>query len=166
MNGLRRFSVLISLLTATAGSSAAEMPPQDRAAIERIIGAKGTYVSDDAVYKIVLPREAATVVQDYQTLSPNFGLNSWAAFSSAIHESALLSGEFLLLNDEVSPVLSAALDAGLETTGLAVSSVFDGPRLYTFDVFGRGVLPNPGLCISEGARGDSSRPPSVGIAAL
>src|SRR5215472_9820459 len=109
MNGLRNFVALIALLIATAGRSAAEVPLQYRVAIDKIIGAKGTYVSDDAVYKVVLPREAATIVQDYQTLSPNFGLNSWAAFSSAIHEPAVLAGEFLLLNDEVNPVVSAAL---------------------------------------------------------
>jgi hypothetical protein len=125
-------------LTALAGRSAADIPPQDRAAIDGIIGSKGTYVSDEGTYKIVLPREAATIVQDYQKLSPNIGLNSWAAFSSAIHEPALLVGEFLLLDDEVNPVLSAALDAGLEVTGLAASSVFDGPRMHTLDVSGRG----------------------------
>ena len=70
---------------------------------------------------MVLPTEAATSVQKYQTLSPDLGLNSWAAFTSAIHDPAVLTGEFLLLEDEVKPVLSAALEAGLDVTRLSAS---------------------------------------------
>lgn len=58
-------------------SSIAEVPEQARVAIDRIIGGKGAYIADEGVYKVVLPREEATIVQDYQTLSPNIGLNSW-----------------------------------------------------------------------------------------
>jgi len=130
--------VVIVFLTTLAATSAADVPPQDRAAIDRIIGVKGIYAPDDGTYKIVLPRDAATIVPNHQKLSPNFGLNSWAAFSSGIHESAILAGEFVLLDDEVNPVISAALDAGLEVTGLAASAVFDGPCRHTLNVSGRG----------------------------
>src|SRR5205823_4718293 len=130
-------SVLLSILFVVPLAAAQrEVPPQERDSIDRIIGGKGTFVPDEGAYKVILPREAATIVQDYQTLSPNLGLNSWAAFSPAIHEEAVLTGQFLLLDNEVNSVLSAALDAGLEVTGLASSSVFDGPRLYTLDVSG------------------------------
>ncbi|MCU1252783.1 MAG: protein of unknown function LppY and LpqO, partial [Edaphobacter sp.] len=81
----------------------------------------------------------ATVVLDYQTLSPNFGLNSWVSFISAVHHEALLSGQLLLLEDEVNPVMTAVLNAGLEINGLADSSTFDGPRLKTLDVTGVGT---------------------------
>ena len=109
-------------------SSMAEVPEQNRITIDRIIGAKGTYASDEGVYKIVLPREAATIVWDYQTLSPNIGLNTWVAFTSAVHYEALLTGQFLLLEDEVDPVMTAALDSGFNITGLSDGSVFGGPR--------------------------------------
>lgn len=118
----------------------ADVSPQDRAVIDRAIGAKGVFVPDDGVYKVVLPREAATIFQDYQTLSPNLGLNSWAGFNSAIHKDAIMSGQFLLLDDEVNPVISVALDAGLDITGLAAVAIFEGPRLYTLDVSGRGTF--------------------------
>jgi hypothetical protein len=60
-------SVSAILLTTTA---TAEVPQQERAAIDRIIGGRGSYAADDGCYKVELPREAATIVQDYQTLSP------------------------------------------------------------------------------------------------
>jgi hypothetical protein len=115
-----------------------EVPENTRTSIDRIIGGKGAYIADEGVYKLVLPREEATIVQDYQTLPPNLGLNSWVAFASAVHQEALLTGQFLLLEDEVDRVLTAALNASLDVTGLADSSLFDGPRLKTLDVTGVG----------------------------
>jgi hypothetical protein len=44
---------------------------------------------------------------DEETMSPNLGFNSWVAFTSATHEAATVAGEFLLLEDEVNPVLAA-----------------------------------------------------------
>jgi len=86
------------------------------------------------VYKLVLPREEATIVWDYQTLSPNLGLNSWAAFKPGIHDQAMLTGELLLLDDEVDSVISAAIAAGLDVTGLGSSSIFNGPHLDALDI--------------------------------
>jgi len=60
------------------------------------------------------------------------------AFAPAVHYGALLTGQFLLLEDEVNDVLTAALDAGLGVTGLAAMTSFDGPRLHKLDVTGRG----------------------------
>lgn len=110
----------------------------DRRVIDQIIGAKGIVVADENVYKFVLPREAATIVQDYQSLPVTFGLNSWAAFSPAVLHGALMTGQLLLLEDEVDPVISSAMNANLEVTGLADSSFLDGPRLKTLDVSGVG----------------------------
>ena len=41
------------------------------------------------------------------------------SFTSAIHHEAILTGQFLLLEDEVNPVITVVLDAGLDVTGLA-----------------------------------------------
>jgi hypothetical protein len=134
-------AILATLLLATVATSPsmAQLPEQARSAIERVIGNRGTYFADERVLKVVLPRDAATIVQDYQTLSPNLGLNSWVAFVPAIHHEALLTGQLLLLEDEVDPVLIRAINAGLQVTGLADTSVFDGPRVRALDVEGVGT---------------------------
>ena len=117
-----------------------QVPQQVRVSIDRITNEQGAYFSDDQVYKVVVPREEATIVYDWQTLSPNLGLNSWAAFKSGIDGQAILTGQLLLLDDEVDSVISAALAAKLDVTGLAPSSVFDGPRLSTLDVMASGTF--------------------------
>jgi hypothetical protein len=118
----------------------AQVPPEVRASIDRILGGKGTYTPAGPVYKVILPRSEATIVYDYQTLSPNLGLNSWVAFKSGMHDQAILTGQLLLLDDEVDPVISTALESKLGVTGLAASSVFDGPHLHTLDVTATGTF--------------------------
>jgi len=130
-------SILITLFsTALTG----QVPQQVRVSIDRITSGKGAYFSDDQVYKVVVPREEATIVYDWQTLSPNLGLNSWVAFKSGLHGHAILTGQLLLLDDEVDSVISAALEAKLDVTGLASSSVFHGPHLSTLDVMANGTF--------------------------
>jgi hypothetical protein len=66
-------------------------------------------------------------------------MNSWVAFMPTIHHESLLRGQLLLLEDEADSVLTTALNAGLEVTGLADSSLFQGPRVKTLDVTGIGT---------------------------
>jgi hypothetical protein len=128
----------------------AAVPEQARASIDRVIGQKGTYISDDGVYRIILPREETTIGQHYQRLSPNLGLNSWAAFTSGVHHEAVLTGQFLLLDNEVNPVLDVVLDTGLDVTGLAESRSFEGPHLHTIDVTGLGSFPTLASAFRKG----------------
>src|SRR5260370_22599821 len=161
-------SLLFNSLTVVFATLAtAEVPQRVRTSIDRITGSKGAYVADDGVYKGVFPRDEATIVTDDRTLSPNLRLNSWVAFSSAIHHEAILTGQFLLLDDEVNAVLTVALNMGLEVTGLAASSVFEGPRLHTLDVTGLGRFANLAAAFRKGlaelrrVRGTTTRPKPV-----
>jgi hypothetical protein len=122
------------------GLLTAEVQEKTRELIDGILNATGNYVAEEDAYKFVLPREAATILGHDQSLSPNIGLNSWMTFSSGVHREAILTGQFLLLADEVNSVLSAALNNGLEITGLADSTLFIGPRLFTMDFTGIGTF--------------------------
>jgi hypothetical protein len=140
--------IITTILFSVTGMAA--VSEQTRASIDRVMGHKGTYIPEEGVYKIQLPREEATIVQDYQRLSPNLGLTSWAAFASGVHHEAVLTGQFLLLEDEVNPILDVVLDAGLDVTGLAASCSFDGPHLQTIDVTGVGSFPTLASAFRKG----------------
>jgi len=128
------------LVLAPLATLCAELPQEARTAIDRITGGKGVYAADEKTYKVVFPREAAAIVQDWQNLSPNAGLNSWVAMSPGVHHPASMTGQYLLLDDEVADVVSAVVDSGIEVTGLAALTSFDGPRLRKLDVTGRGSV--------------------------
>src|SRR5438105_7276153 len=102
-------------------SSISAMPPispQARAAMDRSLGAKGLYVDEESAYKFAFPRTDITVQVGRQRLSPSQAPQSWATFSPSMHQEGMVNGEIIVLEDEVNRVMSGALNAGLEVTGL------------------------------------------------
>ena len=53
---------------------------------------------------------------------------------------AMMMGDTVLLEDEVNPAMSAALDAGLEVTALHSHLFFDRPKVYFMHIGGTGDL--------------------------
>jgi hypothetical protein len=66
------------------------------------------------------------------------GLTSWAAFTPTADGAAMMMGDTVLMEDEVNPVMSAALDAGLEVTALHNHFFFDNPKVYFMHISGMG----------------------------
>ena len=52
----------------------------------------------------------------------------------------MMMGDTVLLEDEVNPAMSAALDAGLEVTALHNHFFFDQPKVYFMHIGGMGDL--------------------------
>jgi hypothetical protein len=134
---LSLFSVLV-LSAATLAASAAE--PQssgglDTARIEMLTGAKGALDAKTGVFKVSVPRKDLAVQVGGARLNPRLGLTSWAAFVRA-GESAMVMGDIVVTETEVDPVMSAALDAGLEVTALHNHFLGDEPRVMFMHIGG------------------------------
>jgi len=79
------------------------------------------------------------VTTDGWTMHPFMGLTSWAAFTS--HGShVMVMGDLTLAEDEVNPVMSVALENGLEVTALHNHFFFDNPRIMFMHIGGTGDL--------------------------
>ena len=65
------------------------------------------------------------------------GITSYAAFMP-MAGGAIVMGDTVLLEDEVNPAMSAALDAGLEVTALHNHFFFDQPKIYVMHIGGTG----------------------------
>ncbi len=52
------------------------------------------------------------------------------------------AGDLVLFEDEVNPVMSAALDAGLTVTALHDHFFFDQPQVYFMHIGGEGTVDN------------------------
>lgn len=134
----------VSLLAALAALSAQPsmaQSPLDTAKIEQIIGVKGTMNSEENVFKVGKARNDVKIEVDGWTMPPFMGLGSWAAFTPAAHGGAMLMGDTVLFEDEVNPVMSAALDSGLEVTALHNHFFFDQPKVYFMHIGGMGDAP-------------------------
>src|SRR2546430_6518512 len=111
----------------------------DTAKIEQITGMKGTYNEKENVFKVTTPRTDVQVSVDGWKMPPFMGLGPWAAFTPH-HSGAMVMGDMVLFQDEVNPAMSAALDAGLEVTGLHNHFFYDEPKVYFMHVEGEGAV--------------------------
>jgi hypothetical protein len=104
--------------------------------IEAESGAKAT-TTPDGVIRIGWARTDVKVKVDGSTLKPFAGLGSWAAFAQAPH-GAMLMGDTVVFQDEVTPAMDAAFAAGLEVTGLHNHFFYDEPKVYFMHIGGTG----------------------------
>ncbi len=109
----------------------------DTTAIERLTGAKGTFDEKENVFKVSVPRNDLSVVIAGVKMSPPMGLTSWAAFKRDGKDDMVM-GDLVLLQGQVNPVMSAALDNGLEVTALHNHFVWDSPRIMFMHIGGMG----------------------------
>src|SRR5438445_7008467 len=68
---------------------------------------------------------------------PAAGLGSWAAFI-AMPQGAMVMGDTVVFQDEVTPAMDAAFANGLEVTGLHNHFFFDEPKVYFMHIGGMG----------------------------
>lgn len=131
-----------SLLIVLPASSRNETKPAaglDTALIERLTGAKGTLDPAEGVFKVSVPRTDLDVRVGGLRLHPRQGLTSWAAFQGTDH-GALIMGDLVLLEPQVNPVLSVALDNGLEVTALHNHFFGDEPKVMFLHIGGHGSV--------------------------
>jgi hypothetical protein len=129
---------MVSLIVIPLTGRAA-LSEQQRARIDEITGAKGAYTESEDVHRVAFPRGDLKVTTDGWLMHPFMGLTSWAAFTS--HGSqVMVMGDLTLAEDEVNPVMSVALENGLEVTALHNHFFFDNPKIMFMHIGGAGDL--------------------------
>ncbi|HXT98459.1 MAG TPA: DUF1259 domain-containing protein [Polyangia bacterium] len=138
---MRIFAVtglVVGLLPAVASAKPAG-PAFDQAHIEQLTGAQGKLDEKSGVFKVSVPRSDLKVVAAGVHLTPPLGLTSWAAFTPAGKHTAVM-GDMVLTEDQVNPVMSAALDHGLEVTALHNHFFWDTPKVMFMHIGGMGEV--------------------------
>lgn len=123
---------LTSQLTAqtAAGQSASWQ------AVESAIGRAGQAQADGA-YKFGFPRGDMKVTVDGVQVKPTLALGAWIAFSSPGSD-AMMMGDLVLAEDEVTPVMAALQQNGIEITALHNHVLHESPRVMYMHVAGHG----------------------------
>jgi hypothetical protein len=124
-------------LMGTITSSMAADARLDTAAIERLTGVKGELNDKEGVFKVSVPRSDLDVTAAGVKMTPPLGLTSWAAFQKA-GDHAMVMGDMVLLEDQVNPVMSVALDNGLTVTALHNHFFWDSPKVMFMHIGGMG----------------------------
>jgi len=107
--------------------------------IERLTGVKGKLDTAENVFKVSVPRTDLAVTVAGVKMIPPMGLTSWAAFKSA-GDQVMVMGDMVLQEHQVNPVLSIALDNGIEVTALHNHFLWDTPKVMFMHIGGMGDL--------------------------
>jgi hypothetical protein len=127
-------AVALALHPAVVAEAKVEL---NTAKIEQLTGAKGALDGKEGVFKVSMPRSDLSVNVAGVKLTPPMGLTSWAAFKP-IGDHTVVMGDIVLLQDQVNPVLSTALDSGLEVTALHNHFLWDEPKVMFMHIGGMG----------------------------
>jgi hypothetical protein len=109
----------------------------DTARIEELTGAKGKLDEKEGVFKVTAPRSDLVVTAAGVRITPPMGLTSWAAFTH-MGKHTMVMGDTVMLEDQVNPVMSVALDNGLEVTALHNHFFWDSPKVMFMHIGGMG----------------------------
>jgi hypothetical protein len=141
MKARRGFLVAVALGVTVAAATGLllKAAPESKLDAEKIGATAGTKASTtpDGVVRIAWARTDVAVKVDGMGLKPFAGLGSWAAFAPAPH-GAMVMGDTVVFEDEVTPAIDAAFAGGLEVTGLHNHFLHDEPKVYFMHLGGRG----------------------------
>lgn len=139
MNSFKRIALVFTACSAfavTTLSFAAEAK-LDTDKIEQLTGAKGKLDDKENVFKVSMPRSDLNVTAGGVKLTPALGLTCWAAFTK-VGDHTMVMGDQVLLEDQVNPVMSVALENGLEVTALHNHFFWDRPKVMFMHIGGMG----------------------------
>ena len=113
---MQRFTASLLLAAAFALSGAASAAEMDWSRVDQAIGKKGAD-QPGGVHKFGLPRSDLSVTVDGVAIKPALALGSWVAFLPA-GSGAMVMGDLVLLDTEISPVMKRLIESGFEITAI------------------------------------------------
>src|SRR5262252_7540098 len=131
---MRAVPVLAICAMATI-SSAASAQEIDWKKVDEAIG-RSAAVSGD-VHRYGFPRTDLAVTLDGVTIKPALALGSWAAFKPA-HGGAMVMGDLVLLQSEITPVMTKLIENGLEITAVHNHVLRADPLTFYMHIGGHG----------------------------
>jgi uncharacterized protein DUF1259 len=128
---------LVALPALAAQGAKSPKSGLDAEQIEELTGARGQLDEKEGVFKVSVPRTDLQVSAAGVKIIPAMGLTSWAAFEGAPRHATVM-GDLVLTEGQVNPVMSVALDNGLEVTALHNHFLWESPRVMFMHIGGMG----------------------------
>jgi hypothetical protein len=155
----------VTSLAVCLAISYAEEGGLDTARIEKLTGFKGSYDAKEGVFTVRYPRNDLDVNAGGIHITAPFGLTAWAAFTRTGSHVTVM-GDMVMLEDQVNPVMSVALDSGLQVTALHNHFFSESPRVMFMHIGGMGAEEELARAVGKvfakikdtaGARGETLR---------
>jgi uncharacterized protein DUF1259 len=138
----RKVKPALDLIGRASGASAAPSTAapaasteMDTAALAKIVGTPGEQTG--AVYKITIGRADLKVAEMGAPINARMGLNTWAAFVGT-NANAAIAGDVAMLAAEVTPVLKALRQNGLDVVAIHHHMTETQPTIFFLHYWGTG----------------------------
>ena len=143
-----RTSLAESKTPLQTGVPSAAMPPPaiefNTAQVEQIIGAKGQ--DNNGIYQFAVPRRDPISEHGTQLVPPGpTGVATAINFQSTGGGKAAITGDFVLIAEEVNPVIKALRANGIEVTAVHSHMLTEQPRLIFMHFWANALKPAKGL---------------------
>jgi hypothetical protein len=125
----------IILAAAIAMSAAANAQQTDWKKIDEVLGRSGALTGD--VHRYGFPRTDLRVTLDGVDIKPALALGGWVAFKPS-HDGVMMMGDIVLLETEINPVMTAAVENGLEITAIHNHILRAEPLTFYMHISGHG----------------------------
>src|SRR6202048_1441724 len=132
---MKTISVLAMLFAAAAMPALAQAADIDWTKVDAALG-KSAVVSGD-VHRYGLPRSDLKVTLDGVAIKPALALGGWVAFAPMGGEATVM-GDLVLLDTEITPVMTSLLDGGLDITAIHNHILRASPATFYMHVGGHG----------------------------
>ena len=132
---MKRSLTLLTFLGAMAFPAFATAAEIDWKKVDAALG-KTAAVSGE-VHRYGLPRSDLHVTLDGVTIKPALALGGWVAFAP-MHGEAMVMGDLVLLETEITPVMTKLLEGGLDITAVHNHILRASPATFYMHVGGHG----------------------------
>jgi hypothetical protein len=132
---MKRNLMLVVLVTAVAFPALAEAADIDWKKVDAALG-KTAAVSGE-VHRYGLPRSDLHVTLDGVAIKPALALGGWVSFAPG-HGEAMVMGDLVLLDSEITAVMTKLLDGGLDITAVHNHILRASPATFYMHVGGHG----------------------------
>ena len=134
-NAMKQSLTLLALGTALLLSHAARADAIDWKKVDAALGKTATVSGE--VHRYGLPRSDLHVTLDGVAIKPALALGGWIAFAPMQGE-AMLMGDMVLLDTEITPVMTKLLDSGLDISAIHNHVLRASPATFYMHVAGHG----------------------------
>jgi hypothetical protein len=135
MDLARKVKPALDLIGPSAAAPPAAVPAMDDAKLAQIAGHAGERTG--AVYKITVGRDDLKITEMGAVINARMGLNTWAAFVGT-DDSAAIAGDVAMLASEVTPVLKALRQSGLQIVAIHHHMTGTSPTIFFLHYWGTG----------------------------
>jgi hypothetical protein len=132
---MKRQLIFVAVVTAVAFPALSKAAEIDWKKVDAALG-KTAAVSGE-VHRYGLPRSDLHVTLDGVAIKPALALGGWVSFAP-VHGEAMVMGDLVLLDSEITPVMTKLLDGGLDITAVHNHILRASPATFYMHVGGHG----------------------------